>query len=752
MENNQFERDFENKRLEQTISLAQEQLSAVRLSSEEKKADILTIKKEMREETAHSISNLWSLENFYDLIELHQYASPLSDKISQYEMEANKILALERMLQSPYFARIGFRFDGEDTSENIYIGMSSLVDDTSYEMVVYDWRSPIASVFYRFGTGKAFYEAPSGKITGEVNLKRQYEIRKGKLEYFFDADIQIKDEFLRKLLSQNASSKMKTIVETIQRDQDVIIRDMESDLMMVQGVAGSGKTSVALHRIAYLMYQGLAAKLTHNNIIIISPNTLFEQYISNVLPEMGEKNVNSVIFEEILQKVLQHDAIQTKNQLLEQLLSSNINNTEAIAKSSMQFKGSSEFVEILKRFIHDLPKRWIEFRDVYYNSKYIASRHELKAKMLAKSKNMLLGQRLKQLEASILDKVHEQRKARKRKLESFVTNHIKHSYEVEEIARMLSIYQSTALINEIRKFTQVNCLELYRKLFHNKKTFYSLAKGITLPDCIEDIIDYTYANLDKDYLLYEDALALAFLQLNVQAASYSDYEDIKQVVIDEAQDYYPLHFEILSLLFSKSRYTVLGDINQAIEKQEDLSLYDQFNRILNKKHSTLITMDKSFRCTSEILEFSSRFIDQSFKINSFSRKGDAPEIVTAKDVSALDDTLVNEILCCQNKNYESIGLICKTEKDAAALYERLKNRFDIQLIKSDGKADLRGIFIIPVYLSKGLEFDAVLICDVDKDHFCTSDDKKLLYISCTRALHRLNLFYTGAISPLLKPR
>jgi DNA helicase II / ATP-dependent DNA helicase PcrA len=749
LKNNQFERDFENKRLEQTISIAQDQLSAVRLSSEENKAGILSLKKEMREDTTHSISNLWSSDNFDDLVALNQYANPISDKISEFEMEANKILSLERTINSPYFARIDFRFDDEDTFENIYIGMSSLMDDHSYEMYIYDWRSPIASVFYRFGTGKVFYEAPAGKITGEINLKRQYEINKGKLEYFFDADIQIQDEFLRKLLSQNASSKMKTIVETIQKDQDIIIRDMEAELMMVQGVAGSGKTSVALHRVAYLMYQGLSGKLSSNNIVIISPNTLFEQYISNVLPELGEKNVNSVIFEEILETILQNQHIQTKNQLLESLLSSNSKNQDTIIKSSIEFKGSSQFVEILKRFVYDLPNRWIEFNDVYYNGKYIANRQLLKAKMLTKNKAPRLGLRLKQLEHSILENIHVQRKNRLNKLKDFVMKNTAHSYEVEEAARMLSINESTALIKEIRKFTELNCLDLYRRVFSNKEYFYSLAKNIELPNNIEEIIDFTRENLDRDYLQYDDALALAFLHLNVQDYNNNDYENIKQVVIDEAQDYYPMHFEILNLLFSKSRYTVLGDINQTIGKQEDLSLYDQFSRILCKKKSTLITMDKSFRCTSEISEYSTKFLDNGFKVNSFSRKGDATAVYTAKDISTLDDKIISEIISCREKNYESIGLICKTEKDASSLYERLKGRVDIQLIKSDGKSNLRGIFIMPVYLSKGLEFDAVLICDTDHDHYNTEDDKKLLYIACTRALHRLNLFYTGVISPLL---
>ena len=749
MENNQYERDFENRYLEQTIAVAQHQLTALVQSSREDKEAILSLKRQMREDTVHSISNLWSLENFYELVELNQFANPLSDKISEYEMTADKMLLLEKIIDSPYFARIDFKFDGEDEYEKIYIGISSLMDDKSFEMYVYDWRSPIASVFYRFGAGKAFYESPAGRVAGEVGLKRQYEISKGKLDYYFDADIQIKDEFLRKLLSQNASSKMKTIVETIQRDQDVIIRDMEMDLMMVQGVAGSGKTSVALHRIAYLMYQGLAAKLTSNDIIIISPNLLFEQYISNVLPELGEKAVNSFIFEEILQTVLQHEQIQTKNQILEDILSSSSKKDGDIIKASMDFKSSSQFVEILKRFIRDLPKRWMEFSDVYYDGKCIAGRQELKSKLLSGDQSSLLGTRLKKLESSILDAVHTQRKNRIKKLEDFVSNRAAYSVETEETARMLSIYESTALIKELRKFTRLDCLELYRKLFINKSYFYGLTKGIELPGCIEAIIDFTRDNLGSDCLHYDDALALAFLQLNIEEYNNNDYENIKQVVIDEAQDYYPMHFEILNMLLPKSRYTVLGDINQTIGKQESLSLYEQFSSILNKKSSALITLDKSFRCTNEILEYSTKFLAHGLKINSFSRNGDMPSVFGAKDTAELDDMLMSEIAACRKKTYGSIGLICKTEKDAASLYERLKHRVDVQLVRSDGKANLKGIFIIPVYLSKGLEFDAVLICNADADHFNTDEDKRLLYISCTRSLHRLNLFYAGEISPLL---
>ena len=743
LKNNYDHLGFENNRLNQTISIAEEQLSSLRKNSEQVREEILEAKKQLREETNHSLSNLWVKDNFYDLIEIGQYAKPISHKISEYEVEAAKIIALEKLLNSPYFARIDFKFQDEDEYENIYIGRSSLIDDDSSEIYVYDWRSPISSIFYRFGIGEAFYEAPSGKITGEVNLKRQYEINNGKLDYFFDADIQIIDEFLRKMLSQNTSSKMKTIVETIQKDQDMIIRNMEMDLMMVQGVAGSGKTSVALHRAAYLMYQGLSDKLSSNNILIISPNTLFEQYISNVLPELGEKNVNSKTFEELIINILNGPKIETRNELLETLLSSNDN----LIKCSMEFKCSSEFVEILNRFINDLPRRWIDFKDVYYDRKHISNRQLSKNRILNEKRAITLSSRLKQLEASILEEVHKNHKSRLEKLTDFVTTYKEHSFELEETARMLSISESTNLIKEIRKFTELNPLELYRKLFTNKSYFYSLSKGMDLPENIEDILDFTFKNLDNDLLSYGDAVALSFLNLKLN--TNNGYSEIRQIVIDEAQDYYPIHFEILNLLFPKSRYTILGDINQTIGKQENLSLYERVNKILCKKKSSLITMDKSFRSTSEILEFSKKFLNDDFKINSFSRKGNPPIVHSSSTLTELKDNIINEIKTSRENSYKSIGLICKTEKEASSLYESLKDEIQIKLIKSDSMATLDGTFIIPIYLSKGLEFDSVLILNTDKNTYYSKDDKNLLYIACTRALHRLNLFYTGEMSPLL---
>lgn len=635
MGNNQTEKAFEEKRLAQTISLAEEQLKQAKEAADKKKSEIIEAKKDVRENTEHGITSLYTSDGFEALVELSQYINPVTDKIIDYEEEEHKILLLEKMIKSPYFARIDFKFDDEDEFEKIYIGRSSLRKNSYQEMYVYDWRSPIASIFYRFMTGEAFYDAPCGRVTGELNLKRQYEIKNGKLEYFFDSDVQIVDEFLRQLLSQNTTAKMKAIVETIQHEQDVVIRDMENDLLMVQGVAGSGKTSIALHRAAYLMYQGLQTKLSANNIMIISPNSIFEQYISNVLPELGEDNVISSVFEDILSALLIGRKIQSRNDFLENLI---VNSKyKEISRNSIEFKTSSFFREILDQFLIDIPRQWIEFEDVYYEGKCVVSRQILKDKILGRTETPL-GIKLEQLEDYILEQIFGTGKGRGHKEEK---NLIK---------------------QEIQKFIKIDIVELYKILFSNEAYFYSLLQNSNLSQGIKSIWEYTRENLEADRLYYDDAIAIAYLYLKIYGTN--KYKNIKQVVIDEAQDYYPLQYEIFNLLFSNAKFTILGDMKQTLAKKEDISFYEQIQKILNKKKSSLIMLDKSFRCTNEILNFSLKFIEKSSQIKSFNRNGDSPKVYIADNSEIFIDEIVKEINLCQEKGFQSICLICKTEKNS----------------------------------------------------------------------------------------
>lgn len=720
MGNNQTEKAFEEKRLAQTISLAEEQLKQAKEAADKKKSEIIEAKKDVRENTEHGITSLYTSDDFEALVELSQYINPVTDKIIDYEEEEHKILLLEKMIKSPYFARIDFKFDDEDEFEKIYIGRSSLRKNSYQEMYVYDWRSPIASVFYRFMTGEAFYDAPCGRVTGELNLKRQYEIKNGTLEYFFDSDVQIVDEFLRQLLSQNTTAKMKAIVETIQHEQDVVIRDMENDLLMVQGVAGSGKTSIALHRAAYLMYQGLQTKLSANNIMIISPNSIFEQYISNVLPELGEDNVISSVFEDILSELLNGRKIQSRNDFLENLI---VNSKyKEISRNSIEFKTSSFFREILDQFLIDIPRQWIEFEDVYYEGKCVVSGQILKDKILGRPETPL-GIKLEQLEDYILEQIFGTGKGRGHKEEK---NLIK---------------------QEIQKFIKIDIVELYKILFSNEAYFYSLLQNSNPSQNIKNIWKYTKENLEADSLYYDDAIAIAYLYLKIYGTN--KYKNIKQVVIDEAQDYYPLQYEIFNFLFSNAKFTILGDMKQTLAKKEDISFYEQIQKILNKKKSSLIMLDKSFRCTNEILNFSLKFIEQSSQIKSFNRNGDSPKVYIADNSEIFIDEIVKEIKLCQEKGFQSICLICKTEKNSTYLFNKIKHKLDIQLIKNGSVSDLQGVFILPVYMSKGLEFDTVLICDADSQNYHDEDDKNLLYVACTRALHKLSLFCENEVSPLI---
>jgi DNA helicase-2/ATP-dependent DNA helicase PcrA len=709
MENNRTEMHEEEQQLQSTLVIAKEQLDQAQKALREKEQDIIEAKRQVRENTTHGVTNLYHSDDFEAIVELSQCMNPVEESISDYEEEERRIRRLEKIIERPYFARIDFRFEEDPQAEHIYIGRSSLTEKKAREIYVYDWRSPIAGVFYRCALGKAFYEAPGGIVEGELQRKRQYEIADSVLKFYFDADMTINDEFLRLLLSKNTSPQMKAIVETIQKEQDIVIRNMESDLLMVQGVAGSGKTSIALHRAAYLMYQGLQAKLSANSILILSPNSVFEEYISNVLPELGEENVNSVIFDDILCKILQGYRIQTRNDFWEHMMEDEP--YSSIARKSMDFKMSESFRNMLDAFLLEIPLRWIDFHDIHYNGSLIISKEQLREWVLRRP-HISLGTRLSQLEDYVIELI-------------FGTGRKHGDGEQRNLIRQ-----------EIREFTQLNIIELYGKIFRKS--------SVTENDIPDNIRKYTQENLSSGLLFYDDATAAAYLYLKTYGNT--GYRHIRQVVIDEAQDYYSLQYEIFRLLFTNAKFTVLGDINQTLVKPEKISLYETIRQILNKEKSDLIILEKSFRCTNEILNFSLRFIDDAPQIKSFNRTGESPQVLTSGSYEELLKLTIQEIAVCREKGLESICLICKTAKLSDRLYEDLKQKTEIRQVKNGNAEGLKGTFVMPVYMSKGLEFDGVIVCDADMGTHCSEEDKKLLYVECTRALHRLSLICSSPSS------
>ena len=739
---NNYDKEFEEEilYLNRTTLLINKNLETElnRISLAQK--ELLDANRAMWENSSHNINDIDRLAD------MKQDLSTIHIQKTDYEKITKKIDQYKSMLKKPYFARINFREEDDDSIEKIYIGFNNLLDEDLYDMYVYDWRSPIASIFYRYELGSARYQGPKDEINGEILLKRQYEIKNGKLDYFIDSNLNIIDDGLRNALSKNTSSKMKNIVETIQKEQDVIIRD-DSDLLIVQGVAGSGKTAIALHRVAFLMYQGLLTKLYSNNIIIISPNDLFGNYISDVLPELGEENIKTVTFEHMFNEIFNNNInIKSRNMLLEEIFSTEDDKKRHIVKSSMEFKASKEFVLILQRLMQYYEHRLIEISDIYYNGIYIEDKHSIKAFLLNNTINMPIEKRLKIIENRIFEKIHPIRKERRKKLEEFISRYPHHQFEIKALARLITIKETSKLKEQIKKFAKVNYTRIYNTLFKNKNLFYLLAKGLNLPENIEDILD----NFNCDYnkiISYEDILGQMYLKVKMSGCNI--FKDIKQVVVDEAQDYYPIHFEILKELFKNSKFTVLGDINQSMEKEASLSIYEDVKKILDKKRNMTVCMNKSFRCSYEISKFSNNFLDEDIQIESFERHEEEPQIVDAANINDLDEKIVKCISNYKNLNYTSIAVLCKSMNECEEVYNSLKDKIDIKIVKGSND-NISGVMIIPVYMAKGLEFDCVIVYEANDIKYNTKFDKKLLYIASTRALHKLAFFHTGNKSKYLQ--
>jgi DNA helicase-2/ATP-dependent DNA helicase PcrA len=351
------------------------------------------------------------------------------------------------------------------------------------------------------------------------------------------------------------------------------------------------------------------------------------------------------------------------------------------------------------------------------------------------------------LRRNIFDEIHELRKARMPKLLKKARDDSEHPYDWEEYARALSIEEHTLLAKQIDRFTKLDSVALCKKLIRTDGLLFSLSDGIELPDEIGEILINAKKQLADPILHNEDALTAVYLGL--LTGSNDTYKHIKQVVVDEAQDYYSIHFEILHRLFPNARYTVLGDVNQTIEKHEDMRLYEGIAEIMQPKSACLMTMNKSFRCTKEILAFSMRYLVVDTVYESFNRSGDTPQIIGSEDIAALDKKIVAETEYSKTQGYQSIGMICKDARQAEELYDRLKDKIALHLVRSGDNLNTTGVFVIPVTMSKGLEFDSVLVYGADRENYYSGDDRKLLYIASTRALHRLNLFYTGEVSLLI---
>ncbi len=668
-----------------------------------------------------------------DFINIHESIRQLNRGVLQSD---KTLKAYRRMLSSAYFARIDFD-DGTEVLP-IYLGIASLKDGS--EFYVYDWRAPICSPFYDAEIGEASYTLPDGtEIKGKITLKRQYKVEGDKILEIFDTNTQVVDNVLSKLLSTTGSTKMRNIVATIQKEQNKIIRKQDIDILAVQGPAGSGKTSVALHRIAYLLYAD-KENLNKSNMLILSPNEAFSDYISDVLPQMGEDNVYQTTFYDYVQAYTREFKIKSNmNDIYEELF---VNQKTPFFKS-IRFKFWPGYIKLLENYLEESKFKLLGIdEDIVLDGELMAN-----CEFLARYvENNLSNSTMR---------IYEQAKLVNEKILSIAgVRLVKNSKGKAKLEKMLkanlkkirakSIY--TELYGDLNKFTE-RVQNIYNELGTIKQ------ERLSIKD-LKEIFDYTQDLLNKNIIPYEDVMA--YLYMKERVTGTVTQTGIKQVVIDEAQDYSLVQYKLISNVFRNAQITILGDLNQSIMPFVNYTNYDSILSVLkeDRVHSKIETqyLTKTYRSTVEISTFANKVIGaETTPIkNQLDRHGE--EVKVFQDVSSGDKSLIVKHAKELKTEDNTVAIIFKTAKECKDFQKSLgrtsaSKQFTFMV---DGNNDFvnNKIMVLPLYMAKGLEFDVVLIPRANEDNY-NKKNKKLFYVASTRAMNTLRIYYDEVPSSLI---
>lgn len=661
---------LEKQKLESTISIVRKQISILSADLYDKETKLREFQKMM-----------WDNKAELDPAEMKTLRSSNDLEVFFLEQKAKKFKKLYSIQNKPYFARIDFKTN--NILDKIYIGITNVEEDLNY--YVYDWRSPICSMFYDYGVGVASYNSPDGKIDGEIILKRQYQISDGKLDNVFDTTINIDDDVLQKVLKENSSEHMKNIVNTIQQEQNVVIRDDKTNNLIVQGIAGSGKTSVALHRIAYLLYK--LEYLNSNNVLIFSPNNIFKEYIGNVLPELGEDNTLITTFHEFASTYIkEYYRVESYSEFLARYYKNEYQNNDLI-----KYKLSDEIIPILENYAETITNLTRFINNITYKEQVI-DKEELNDLLHNRYNKFNLFDRFDYIAEKINNRYYDGKKQDKVRLKALLLKNINITIKMKDIYK--SFFDSQEFLN-------------------NYKGYFNRSENIK--------------KLNKKVLNYEDSTLFIYLKFLLSSIPYR--VSTKLVVIDEAQDYTLLQYKIIKLLFRNTDFTILGDVNQTINP---FYKYNNLNMLENVFDgvSKYVELNKTYRSSPEIIEYSNKILDLKH-FSAVRRNNNIPVKVYDKvDYKLLIDKINN-----LRSKYNSVALITKSIEEAQIIYDNIKSNIsDINIVDIDTDKFNKNFLIIPAYASKGLEFDSVIIINnFDKD-------KYLYYVAVTRSQHELIIF------------
>ncbi len=667
--------------LDYTLKIIRGQISELGQQLYEKQEKIMEFKK-----------FIWNSKADMDPTEMKTMINASDLEVALASYKSNHMQKLYKVQSKPYFGSITFKKNNQNNQDKIYIGITHVEDEENEKYLVHDWRAPICSMFYDYELGKASYLAPEGMITGEITNKRQFTIKDGKLIRVFDNNINIDDELLQEVLTEESNDKMKNIVNTIQQEQNAIIRNITDKNLIVQGIAGSGKTSVALHRIAFLLYK--IENLSSNNVLIFSPNQVFTEYISNVLPELGEANTMQTTLSDFLSSNLEeYKTVESFTSFVERYYKYQETNKEWV-----KYKQSDEIITHINSFAQNILEKAAFENDIITHD-FEITKETLNYLLKSRYERLLLKERLDAIAEKMCRDFYEGK-------------HTKKSVILSLLKKSLNI--------------KLNYKELYKGFFNSQFFVENTTFSLTEKE-IKDAVG-------KRNIKYEDACIVLYLKGLFEGFSYRGL--IKEVVIDEAQDYSKLEYILIRKIFKKSNFTILGDINQTINPYYKYENLEELSKIFDNG-TIYLELNKTYRSTPEIIEHTNKILNLKH-VSAIRRENQRP-VLFRDNILDLKTSLLKDIYLLKKEHF-SVAIITKDDSESEKVYELLKNDVkDINILNSNTKNFNKKMVIIPSYIAKGLEFDSVIIY-TEKENSYKQDEKYLYYVACTRAQHQLIIY------------
>ncbi|GAK30484.1 ATP-dependent DNA helicase [Weissella oryzae SG25] len=663
---------------------------------------------------------------------------------------------LQRLKQRPYFARIDIQEPGADKPEAIYIGLASFSDGVD-NFLIYDWRAPISSVYYDANLGPVEYETPDGVQKADLQLKRQFQIEDGTIITLFDTNETVGDQLLLNALAGESSTKMKSIVTTIQKEQNKIIRNTAAELLFVQGAAGSGKTSAVLQRVAFLLYR-YRGRINAGQVVMFSPNQLFNDYIDQVLPELGEQNMVQMTYYQYASRRLPKLQLETLQERFEA-------QATGAVKQIIDLKGTSRYFKAMEEYAQSLNQAEIRVRPIKFRGEEIISKEQVAAIYYSFNENYNLGNRLQATKERLLKMVQGRIGSEMQKtwVEDTVQALSKEEYdsllgdnprefksddqEFKTLAKLIVTQELAPIMRGISRNRFININNQFVHFLQTVPTLINLADyGLTEQEWTEGI-KATVKMMRQGELALADMTPFMFL-FDLIKGSRGE-RDIRFVFIDEIQDYTPFQLAFLKFAFPRARFTMLGDLNQAIfTKENAVSLQSELTNLFDPAKSEYIQLTQTYRSTQQITDYSKAILIDGAKIDAFERTGDLPKVQILAD----DATMAQAALAQLQANIaegETTAIITKTLAEAELVYDLLRDQTDVTIIRTENQRLVPGTIIVPAYLAKGLEFDAVIMWDASAQNYHGDDERQLVYTIASRAMHQLTVLAKQTLSPLL---